>query len=342
MHSSISNFEREPSFAVAHACPRDSGAAAEKEPVRRATVLLLAGLLALLCAAELCARFLFPAVSRIQGRIEQDRRDVNELETANSSGLRTVLLAGNSLLLQGLDYPEFRGELKPDAVAVRYVIENTEYIDWYYGLQHLFAQGIKPLRVVLCMNLGQFLGNRGLGDYSAYYLFGVHDLLPAARDAGLDNTETSGLIFAHWSAFYASRSTIRNYLLNTADPGYARALHVLAQVPPVFPPEAEKLAQSRTRLRALNDLCQSNGSAFVLVLPPALTREGELLFKAGALEHVDVDVPVALGSLGPEFFQDRFHLNGKGAHVFTQALARDLHSRINPVPTGGSSAPLHK
>jgi hypothetical protein len=179
------------------------------------------------------------------------------------------------------------------------------------------------------MNLGQFLGKRGLGDYSAYYLFDARDLLLFAREAGLNNTETSALIFAHWSAFYGSRSTIRNYLLNAADPGYARALHVLAQISPIFPPESEVIARSRIRLRALHELCRRNGSDFVLVAPPALSQEGELLLKAGALEHVDVDAPIALGALGPEFFQDRFHLNEKGAEVFTQALARDIRSRLN-------------
>jgi hypothetical protein len=336
MRSSISNSEQELATSLDGAPPPVATGSNERQ-VRIATIVLIGTLVALLGVTELSARLLFPRASRIQRRIDKDRHDVNDIRKMDPRRLPVVLFLGNSLLLHGLDYSEIRTELAPNATVVRYAIENTEYLDWYYGMRRLFAAGIRPSRVVLCLNLGQLLSKRGLGDYSAYYLFAARDLLPTALEAGLNNTETSGLIFAHWSAFYASRGTIRNYLLNIADPSYAAALHILAQVPPAFPPQPEAITLSRIRLRALNELCRRNGSDFVFIVPPALSTEGNLLLKAGALEQVDIDAPIAMGTLGSEYFMDRFHLNEKGAAVFTQALSHDIRSRVNVPSVKGES-----
>jgi lysophospholipase L1-like esterase len=42
-----------------------------------------------------------------------------------------------------------------------------------------------------------------------------------------------------------------------------------------------------------------------------------------------VDAPGGLDQLGPEYFlADRFHLNPKGADLFTEGLARELQARF--------------
>jgi lysophospholipase L1-like esterase len=181
----------------------------------------------------------------------------------------------------------------------------------------------------LCLNLGQLLSHSVL-DESAWHLFGTRDLLAVSREAALDNTQTSNLIFGHWSSFYANRAGIRNYILNTTDRAYADDLHALARHRPIFPPEEQMIAESRARLREVKLLCQQNGVDFLLLIPPELTnRNNELLAKAAALENVDFDAPVAEGEIGEEFFQgDRFHLNEKGAAIFTDKLARDLRARL--------------
>jgi hypothetical protein len=297
--------------------------------IRGACVVLIALLALLFAAAELATRYLYPRISRIEQRVVQDQREVMSIAPQVPGTHPTVLLAGNSLLLHGVDYPKIQGDLAPDARVVRFAIENTEYLDWYYGLRHLFARGIKPSKVVLCLNLGQALSHSIL-DESAWHLFGARDLLPVSREAGLDHTQTSNLVFGHWSAFYANRAGIRNYILNVTDRRYADALHALARRPPVFPSEDEMIAQSRVRLQRLKQLCEQNGVDFVLLLPPELNNQNNLILaKAARLENVDVDVPVAEGTLGPEFFQpDHFHLNEKGAAIFTDALTRDLRSRL--------------
>ena len=88
------------------------------------------------------------------------------------------------------------------------------------------------------------------------------------------------------------------------------------------------VAASRVRLTQLNELCRNNGAQFMFVLAPALSNSNDLLLKAGALEGVDVDSPLPSLSLGPEFYMDRYHLNEKGAAIFTEALAHDLRARF--------------
>ena len=212
----------------------------------------------------------------------------------------------------------------PRARVFRYVIENTEYLDWYYGLHHLFESGVRPSTVVLCLNLSHTVSSITLGDYSARHLFGVSELLPVAHDAGMSPTQISGLVLAHWSAFYASRATIRNFILNKTDPPYATALHQLADTPKrSVPADEELVAKARLHLSAMQQLCARYGVQFVLLIPPSLGRGNDLLASAADAEHISFYYPLQTGSLGPEYFRpDRTHLNEKGAVVFTAAIAR--------------------
>ena len=330
MHLSISNSEQDEDRMSKLPHPPTGEEQLTNGVIRRATIALLMILAGVFGSAEFAARVLFPRISHIQRRIVQDQKEVRSLGTAVPQGPATVLVVGNSLLLYGLDYPRFVTALSPEIRPVRYAIENTDYLDWYYGLKGLLSEGVRPTQVVVCLNLGQTLDPGILGEYSAHHLFRARDLLAVSREAGLDNTRTSGLFFAHWSAFYADRVHIRNYILNVSDRPYADVMNALARVPPNFPPDDDAVQQSRLRLRAIMKLCQDNHVDFVFVVPPALKRHDELLAKAGSLENVTVDIPVPLGSLGPEYFLDGFHLNEKGAELFTDALARDLQAGLRP------------
>lgn len=66
----------------------------------------------------------------------------------------------------------------------------------------------------------------------------------------------------------------------------------------------------------------------VLLIPPSLGRYNDLLASAAGLEHISVDYPLPLGTMGPEFFADGTHLNAKGAAIFTDAIARCLRARL--------------
>jgi hypothetical protein len=231
--------------------------------------------------------------------------------------------------------------MAPDTRILRFVIENTEYLDWYYGLRHMFESGVRPSMVVLCLNLGQTVSSRTLGDYSARHLFGISEILPVAHDAGLDATQTSGLLIAHWSAFYASRATIRNFILNKTDPQYAAALHTVADSSgKPLPADDELVSTARVRLIAIQKLCQQYGVELTLLIPPTLVRYNNLLASAAILEHVPYDYPLPMGSLGPEFFRaDGTHLNEKGAAVFTAAIAHCLRTHLGKVNEVGRVQP---
>ncbi len=326
MHSSISSSESENRAA--------SGADASRR-VRGATTVMLLLVTFVFLNAEIMARVVFPRVSRIESRIRKDERETNSIGAAIAGSPLTVLIVGNSLLLRGLDYPKLRDDMAGQANVVRFGIENTEYIDWYYGLRHLFESGVHPSSVVLCLNLGQTVSTRTLGDYSARHLFGRAELLPAAHAAGMDATRTSGLILAHWSVFYASRATIRNFVLNKTAPGYAEAMHTLADVPIPFPPDEELLAKANERLREMQQLCDRYGVPLVLLIPPAVVRHNnDLLAFAASQQRVTLDYPIP--SLGTQYFADGVHLNQRGATLFTESITKCLRTRLANEGVGDS------
>lgn len=318
MRSSISNSE------AAH--PARTGGSDRQ--VRVATIAIIGSLVAVLSAAELASRYAFPRVSRIEARIRGDEREVRSLHVPRVGASPTILLVGNSLLLRGLDYTRIREEMMPQAQVVRFGIENTEYLDWYYGLHHIFATGVHPTMVVLCLNLGQTVSPQFLGDYSARHLFGMSELLPVAHDAGMNATGTSGLILAHWSAFYSSRATIRNFILNVADPPFAYSMHVLANTATPLPDDDVLVRTARSRLESIQRLCDHYGVPLVLLIPPALGRYNNLLATAAELQHMNFEYPIPVGTIGPEFFADGTHLNQRGAVLFTDAIARFLQARL--------------
>jgi hypothetical protein len=321
MHSSISNSEPVYNSATG----RGDG-----NPIRIATVALIASVIAVAVFAEIASRYVFPRISHIESRIRGDERQVAAIRSSDPASPPVVLLVGNSLLLHSLDYPKIQSEMTPDAKVVRFVIENTEYLDWYYGLQHLFASGVRPSTVFVCLSIGQAVSSKTLGDYSARHLFGASQLLPVAHDAGMDATRTSSLVWAHWSSFYANRATIRNFILNRTAPGYASAMHAIVdRIKEKLPPDKELVEKARNRIRAMQQLCRQYGVQLVILVPPALGPANDLLVSAAELEQTNVDDPTPFGSLGPESFRtDRFHLNEKGAAVFTEALTRSLRARL--------------
>src|SRR6266567_3933514 len=134
MHSSISSSEPiDRSLPVAKANFRP----------RHAIIAILASVACVMLSAELLSRFAFPRISQIESRITRDEHQIMAIASADRNSPPTVLLVGNSLLLRGLEYPRIRTELAPDAQVFRLVIENTEYLDWHYGLRHMFESGVR-------------------------------------------------------------------------------------------------------------------------------------------------------------------------------------------------------
>ena len=320
---------------------RIDGQAHRPSALARASVAVIACLVLIMASAEMISRFAFPRISQIEGRISRDEHQAKSIGAPSAGSPPTVLFVGNSLLLRGLEYPRIQNDMAEEGRVVRFVIENTEYIDWYYGLRHIFQSGARPTIVVLCLNLGQTVSAGTLGDYSARHLFGISEILPAAHAAGMNATETSGLFLAHWSAFYASRATIRNFILNQADPPYATALHTLADsaVSPL-PDNNELLTKAAARLKNIQQLCREQGVQFVLLIPPSLGSRNELLATAARLQKVPFDYPIPARTLvrsssGTAFtstIRALLSLQTPSSVVFASGLEGDWCSRGNSFP----------
>jgi hypothetical protein len=287
---------------------------------------------ALLCLALFCVglegltRFGFAHISHIEARIARDHKAALAIRKGSSP---TVLLVGNSLMLEGIDEPRLRDALAGQANAVRFPIEQTQYLDWYYGLRRLFDEGSRPDMVVLCMNAVHLIATNIRGDYSAYYLFRLADIPEIAREIHYDLTKTSSLVLSRFSLFYAGRSALRNFALVSTDHPYALLLQRMGGAPPHLPPDAEMERVAEARLRDLQALCSSHGARFVYLVAPGFGPGEDWLVQAGARTHTDVMIPFYLNELSRDKFRDGFHLNGTGARLFTDRFARMLKPHIS-------------
>ena len=317
MHSSISN--------------SDSNAVTAPVSVRTANTYLIWSVRALVSLAVFCVaiegltRFGFSHISHIEARISSEHKAALAIRKSDRP---TVLVIGNSLMLEGIDYQRLRDSLAGHANAVRFAIEQTQYLDWYYGLRRLFDEGSQPDMIVLCMNVEHLITSRIRGDYSAYYLFRLADLPQIRRDMNYDLTKTSSLVLSRFSLFYAGRSPLRNFVLVRTDPSYAEILQRLAAPQAHFPPNEQIEQIAGVRLTSLRTLCSLHGARFAFLLAPGFGPGEAPLLAAGARANTDVMVPIHLNELGRDKFRDGFHLNAGGAQMFTDKVSELLKRRL--------------
>ena len=309
MHSSISNSEP---------------AKSQRARLPRETWALLVCALALCASAEVLARFGLEHVSAIHRRILQEAREASDVRHSTSPSKKTVLLVGNSLLLEGVDMHELRTGLQSRYQVQRFVVEQTQFLDWYYALQGLFRRGMRADIIVLCLNPTQLVSGKIRGDFSALVLFDIRDIWPASRDSGADLTRVSGYYLAHLSAFYATRSELRSVFMYKL----ARAIPEMSQQavvsPVVMPPDQKLIPEIEPRLRRVNQLCNRYGAEFLLLIPP-VPQSGDLaIVSAGANTGVRVLRPIPNRSLSLDYYRDSFHLNARGAERFTSAIIGEL------------------
>lgn len=289
------------------------------------SIRALISLILFCIAVEAITRFGFSHISHIEARIWRNHKAALAIRHGRPPN---VLFIGNSLMLEGVDEPQLESALCGKANAVRFPIEQTEYLDWYYGLRRLFAEGSQPDIVVLCMNAEHLIKSWIRGDYSAYYLFRLSDIPQIRRDVEYDLTKTSSLVLGRFSLFYAGRSSLRNFVLVRTDPTYAAMLQRLTTVPAYFPPDREIERRAEARLTALRELCASHDARFIYLLAPGFGPGEAPLVTAGERSKTDVMVPIHLNALSRDKFRDGFHLNPTGAQMFTARVADLLKSRL--------------
>ena len=311
---------------------KQAGRSGKTGPGLATSWLLLAGVIALLIVVEVVSRVAVPRLSKIERRTSEEYSRAIALGSRSQPSVR-VLVAGNSLLNAGVDFPSLSKALGPEVEARRLVIESTEYYDWYYGLRRLIRPGARPDVVVLVLSASHILSDGIRGPYSVHRMMQLRDLLQLAGELRLGRTDTSGLILANLSAFYGLREELRKQTTSLLVPGLPALAGLFAAGSPggLTPDGAYRIALDRLpRLRALVD---QSGARLLIVIPPSrggnVTDVTAAVKRAGAASGIDILVPIEPNQLGPELYGDgSFHLNDRGAAIFTQRLVEELNGRL--------------
>jgi len=292
------------------------------------SLLALLGLLSL--SAEVAARYGFPKISRIRQRIESEHVAARHL--TGDRQRPAILVLGNSLVERGVDINSLQAQLSEYKV-LRFVVSDTSYFDWYYGLRRLFSEGARPQVVLLGLSARQLLNNRIEGNLSTNVLIQGTDIFQLARELHKDNTTLSNLYFGHFSAFYSGSAQFRKWLLaSELMPDLQKLGSAFSPVPRPLPASSEIVSMAMARLRALDEVCRMNGARFVLLIPPS-PNPSEAQFKAleqaGFESGVDVLAPAENDEFSGDLFSDGFHLNRTGEGKFTVLLASSLKRKLS-------------
>ncbi len=296
----------------------------------KTTIVLLLATCAIWClAVETVTQIGFGRVSRIRRTLEIEKSAAIALRP-EVNGKNTVLVVGNSLLENGVEFDRFSQELPVNWKAQRFVVLNTNYYDWYYGMRLIFHKGARPKMLVVVLSPSQLVSPIVQGEYFAQVTMDRRDLLAVRRDIHADNTTTANMFFSNVSEFYGSRSEIRRWILAKLMPDLQQ-LTGSFQSPKKSPPSDEQIIRTvSSRLRQMRELCEEYGTDFVMVLPPA--REGDSTAHdvevAGGSANVRVLVPIMPGSLDRNLFKDGQHLNENGAAIFTPVFAQVLSKTL--------------
>ncbi|GAC1679921.1 MAG: hypothetical protein PVS2B2_17940 [Candidatus Acidiferrum sp.] len=309
-----------------HSSTSSSDSSQRGRRLDRFTIVLLATIVVMLVVTEVVCVTGFDRTSKVQRRELAQRQALLNVKDSAANSSSHIAVLGNSLLLDGVDVPLLSEKLAPKFVPAPYFVLATDYYDWYFGLKRLFAQGMRPRYVLLGLSPNQFASPRTRGDYSARYLFQAEDLWEVTRQTHMDATQTSELLLSHFSEYYGTRTVIRGFVLSRVLPIVGELLHNRlgnARASTIEPSTLRRMAEER--LRALDELCKANGSQFVLVIPPTYQEGAETISEVGRNQGIPVLVPVAKDSLDSGYYQsDGFHLNEKGARIFTAQLAARL------------------
>jgi hypothetical protein len=173
---------------------------------------------------------------------------------------------------------------------------------------------------VLCTSVDHLLESDTRGEFMSRFM-DVRDIAALGHRQHLDATTLSGLMFAHWSEWYAFRAETRKAVLGAAMPNVRDLATTLGwrTARPVTADEVRNNAQPR--LQELKVLCDQYGVRLtVLVLPSLIEDHDDVLISLGRSDGVPVLVPEQPGALGPTLFRDGLHLNQAGASIFTAKL----------------------
>jgi hypothetical protein len=317
MHSSISSSE----------VPLSSPPLAKENgwSARTGFIVLVAGLGLILLAFELGSPLVLDRLSHTESRVNAELRAAYALRPTTSDGRRTVLLAGNSLLLEGVQLDKLHEELAPQFEVSRLGIEQTHYLDWYFGLRRLLQEGARPSVIVLALGTDQLASKFTLGEEFAHRQMSARDLPLAIEESNLDRTTASTYLFAHWSNWLADKGVIRQRVLILLVPNFRALAGRIADHGAHIRDQGVLVGMAKQRLPQLAELSRTYGVKIVLMVPPVLRED-----YSHDIQQVGAEVGVAVWVLSPpgeyprSLYRDGYHLNEQGSMDFTSRLAEQI------------------
>ena len=305
---------------------------------REGIIALVAGLTVIFLSLEAASPVVLAHISRTERRVGSELKAARSLQAATPDGRKTVLLAGNSLLLEGVHLDNLHDTLAPQYEVSRLGIEQTQYFDWYFGLRRLLEEGARPSVIVLSLASDQFASRFTLGESFANRLMSTRDFPLVIDKIKLDRTTASTYLFAHWSHWLANKAFIRQGVLILLIPRFRELAARIADHGPHVHDPAVLIASAQERLPELGNLARTYGLTIVLMIPPTLREDQSRQVQAiGDAVGVPVWVLSPPGEFPRELYRDGFHLNDRGAEIFTARLAAQFRKQTG---NGVAVAPL--
>jgi hypothetical protein len=325
MHSSISSSNGTKGMVPLSAKPATSA--------RTGLIALLAGLVAILLGLEFASPSIMNRLSRTERRVGSETQAARTLGPFTPDGRPTVLLTGNSLLLEGVQLDALRDNLAPQYAVSRLAIEQTHYLDWYFGLRRLLEHGARPSVIILTLATDQIASRFTLGESFAHRQMSARDFPLAVREVHLDKTTASTYFFAHWSNWLADKGFIRQDVLILLVPNFRNLAGRIADHGPHVDDPSVLLGMAQQRLPDLHDLIATYGVKIVVLVPPTLHPDhSQEVQEIGARVGVPVWVPSPPSEFPRDLYSDGFHLNRRGREIFTTRLADQIRSQIGSIP----------
>src|SRR5437667_1689241 len=305
--------------------PVTQTAARSSMAARAGIFTLLAGLAVSVVGLEVSSPRILAHLSRTERRINGEMGAASRLRPITPDGRPTVLLAGNSLLIEGVKMDSLRVELGRQYEVSRLVVEQTHYLDWYFGLRRLLESGSRPGVIVLSLATDQLASRFTLGESFAYRQMSTRDFPRVVREAHLDRTTASTYLFAHWSNWQGDKGFIRQCVMILMIPNFRNLGGRIADHGPHISDPAIILSKAQERLPKLAELSRNYGVRIVLLVPPTLHEDhSREVQQIGDAAGVPVWVLSPPGEFPREYFRDGFHLNSHGAAIYTSRLSQQL------------------
>ncbi len=307
--------------------PQTRPAARGSMSARAGIISLLAGLVVIFLGLELSSPLILAHLSHTEQRIGVEMQAARHLRPLTTDGRPTVLFVGNSLLLEGVQMDSLHAELAPQYEVSRLAVEQTHYLDWYFGLHRLLEEGSRPSVIVLSLATDQLASRFTLGEAFAHRQMSTRDFRQVVRETNLDRTTASTYLFAHWSTWQADKGFIRQCVMILTIPKFRDLAGRIADHGPHVNDPAALLAAAHQRLPELGELSREYNVRIILLVPPTLHEDhSQEIQQIGAQVGVPVWVLSPPGDFPRDYFRDGFHLNTVGSGIFTTRLAQQLRS----------------